>query len=472
MRTVRQTLLGGLGGTAVAAPGRGVRSPLQGPSTVAARIVRDAAHHGADDAKLAAARGPRSGWYYRHGGRVYGPLTLTELAASCRLGFIAPDDPVCFKQASAWSPCRAVLAALAAGGDPARRGTRPAGFALVDFLLLLGICLAAVIVLVPAIHGLRERASRDGCAARMREVARSLLEYERTNGTFPTGIGFNGQDAGCPEESVGMRLWTISTLPFLGHADVAALIHPLSHNGGWVQAESRYDPDTVRACQTRIPEFECPADSLQPLDRSTDSVWRGYSRSNVVGCFSPHGFFMEPEANLACLLRHRIDGGQRTVANPTVLNEYPLETLPGRAMFNLYGVDRSLATVTDGQSQTVMLSEVISGGAEDADGQDDDIRGTWSLPFGLNYSHYRTPNSPQPDLQGDYTTRSSKPGLPDLVGIPGGWPAHMVAARSRHRDGVNVACVDGSVRFVTDSVDPLAWRALGSMDGGDESAVE
>jgi prepilin-type processing-associated H-X9-DG protein len=40
-------------------------------------------------------------------------------------------------------------------------------------------------------------------------------------------------------------------------------------------------------------------------------------------------------------------------------------------------------------------------------------------------------------------------------------------ARSRHPGGVNVALADGSVRFVSQTVDLEAWRALGSRNGNE-----
>ena len=50
-------------------------------------------------------------------------------------------------------------------------------------------------------------------------------------------------------------------------------------------------------------------------------------------------------------------------------------------------------------------------------------------------------------------------------------PQHLVerqnVARSRHPSGVNVCQGDGSVRFVSNSINLIAWRALGSMDGGE-----
>ncbi len=43
-----------------------------------------------------------------------------------------------------------------------------------------------------------------------------------------------------------------------------------------------------------------------------------------------------------------------------------------------------------------------------------------------------------------------------------------VTASSRHGHGVNVLMVDGSARFVSDSVDVEVWRAIGSRNGSEE----
>ncbi len=42
-----------------------------------------------------------------------------------------------------------------------------------------------------------------------------------------------------------------------------------------------------------------------------------------------------------------------------------------------------------------------------------------------------------------------------------------VTSRSHHSGGVQVGKVDGSVRFVSDSIDLITWRALGSRGGGE-----
>ncbi len=63
--------------------------------------------------------------------------------------------------------------------------------------------------------------------------------------------------------------------------------------------------------------------------------------------------------------------------------------------------------------------------------------------------HVQTPNS----VIGHYNT-SMEEG--DFV----------VSASSNHSEGVNLALVDGSVRFVSDSVSREVWWAVGSRDDG------
>ena len=42
-----------------------------------------------------------------------------------------------------------------------------------------------------------------------------------------------------------------------------------------------------------------------------------------------------------------------------------------------------------------------------------------------------------------------------------------VTSRSFHPGGVNVAHMDGSVTFISDSIDLVIWRALGTASGGE-----
>src|SRR5262249_16725843 len=69
-----------------------------------------------------------------------------------------------------------------------------------------------------------------------------------------------------------------------------------------------------------------------------------------------------------------------------------------------------------------------------------------SFAFTSFYNHTTPPNT----TSGDSTDLSN----------------FHIAARSFHTSGVNVGLCDGSVRFVTQSIDPLQWRLFGSRSDG------
>lgn len=77
---------------------------------------------------------------------------------------------------------------------------------------------------------------------------------------------------------------------------------------------------------------------------------------------------------------------------------------------------------------------------------------TWALSGYSQtwYNHVLPPNSDTPDC------------------VDGGPFGHgAFTARSLHRGGVNVLFADGSGRFTNESIDLDAWRALGSVAGGE-----
>ena len=47
----------------------------------------------------------------------------------------------------------------------------------------------------------------------------------------------------------------------------------------------------------------------------------------------------------------------------------------------------------------------------------------------------------------------------------------QVSPNSRHPGGVNAMMGDGSVRFITNSVDLVTWRAIGTRAGGEVATL-
>jgi prepilin-type processing-associated H-X9-DG protein len=161
-----------------------------------------------------------------------------------------------------------------------------------------------------------------------------------------------------------------------------------------------------------------------------------------------------------------------------VFGVVPNQTVdPDRRIFNTIGrkaTGLAVTGVADGASNTVMLSEGLS--PETSSG--------WGGPIGMTiygnmggglFSTSLTPNSTSPDRpigpcpqnQGISSYRAPCTSL----GGNAWWTRSAVgahaAARSMHSGGVNAAMADGSVRFVTDSIDLATWRAMGTRANGE-----
>ncbi len=124
--------------------------------------------------------------------------------------------------------------------------------------------------------------------------------------------------------------------------------------------------------------------------------------------------------------------------------------------------------IRDGLSKTLAFSEVIrrprQGGGLTAD-----YRGlTWWGP-GTLFSTINPPNASYPDtLPGEFDCGPEALDVaPPCVGPHALSTPIQLAARSRHPGGVLAARLDGSVQFYDDEIDPAAWEALGTSEGGE-----
>lgn len=90
----------------------------------------------------------------------------------------------------------------------------------------------------------------------------------------------------------------------------------------------------------------------------------------------------------------------------------------------------------------------------------DDIRGVWvSASMGAStYSHYTTPNSPEPDAINGCDRRAPPHLACSLIPAAGHQAGDTyAAARSQHVGGVYAARVDGSCQFYADDIDSTIW---------------
>ena len=316
---------------------------------------------------------------------------------------------------------------------------RQRGFTIVELLVSIGVCTLLLALLLPAVQRARETARRMECVSRLGQLGKALHGYESAYKALPPCC------VGDPSSASAH----LHILPWL---DQAALYQRLERHRS-------------EHLSNRCLSFDCGA---------TDG-------ENEIGVFQCPSDLGTGANNFVCNVGAEVAvWGPRTALAPEILGAFRMFNGPSR-----------LADVTDGLSNTAAMSERLTGGGDI--NEFNVIRDTWfsglevvvgdctreqmieacrgAMPtsgftaFDLGtwkhsgfeftwYNHALTPNSPIPNC-------STNMAFPQSTTARGLFPA-----RSLHPGGVNVLLLDGSVRFVSDSIDTDVWRSAGLAADG------
>ncbi len=343
---------------------------------------------------------------------------------------------------------------------PARAELRPCGFTLVELLVVISIIAILIALLLPAVQAARETARRVQCQNHLKQVSLGILNFETTFGYLPAGAvyaetrpsGFGGFFTERKEHSLFLLI-----LPYLEES-------PLYGEYGFDAAGGIYDNEHL--LKSHVPPYVCPSDNAR------ERTWSGrYGRSNYAACFGSSTQVV-PKNAAAPIEKHYAhlftDGDIRN---------YDDRRLDSDGIFRIQGsmFGREFANLRDGASMTIMLSELLSGQGDVVVNHDDrgDLRGLWAHMWmgTASYTHWLTPNSSAGDgIWVKWCKNLPEDGLPcAATAYPNHPGAHeYAAARSHHAGGVNAASGDGHVQFYTDGIDSDVWRALATIQGGEE----
>lgn len=310
------------------------------------------------------------------------------------------------------------------------------GFTLVELLVVIAIIGILIALLLPAVQAARESARRNQCTNNLKQLGIAMQNFHDTYQQLPGG-----------SFSCCWGTWQMSILPFIEEEYLADLytFSPKEINGSEVPVylpfyrydstdESRTPPvRNLEVSQTRIQSLTCPSD--EPQVRPADGV----ALHNYVANYGNTDFYATTIGDVEYL------GAPFELRNTNPPPPYPK-------------IEVRFREITDGLSKTLLASETVQG-------QNGDARGLTWWGFAAGFEAFDPPNSNTPDvIQGIPTPCVNQEPNPPCTSEGSAGRARMTA-RSRHPGGVVAVLCDGSVHFVTDSVDLETWRAASSIQG-------
>ena len=320
-----------------------------------------------------------------------------------------------------------------------RRSVR-AGFTLVELLVVIAIIGTLVGLLLPAVQAARESARMSQCSNNQKQLALAFQIYADAKKSFPPGSG-NGawpqtaSDWWTAPFSGYRSSWWQYPMPFLElKSEYDTMV---SRGGPWNSVQTNSASDFTKNAP---PVARCPSDPLNGKNKTWGAAGGG-SASGVADGQGFHGNYV-------------VNAGSTKFYNGSA-NSADSQKLNG-VCFSLSKIMPK--DIIDGLTKTLVVSEIRL--VEDA--TKDDMRGRYWNGYEPSLSWFSTlypPNTSNPDR---YQWSSDAPRAPAVADSSDG----VISTRSAHAGGVNAAFVDGSVTFISDSVDSTVFNAYGSRNGG------
>lgn len=294
-----------------------------------------------------------------------------------------------------------------------------AAFTLIELLVVIAIIAILIALLVPAVQKVRESAARTQCSNSMRQVIVATHSFHDVHKCLPWSESPWNESAGS-RSGAG---WILRSLPFMEQEPLYKTFVPYL-NGDMFSGTGIQNAATANSMAQLIPVLMCPSDHSQGRTYTDLAQWEGRS------CFVSNYKGVIGDVRM----------GSAGTGSPDTHNT---TRCTGLFFRNTRAVKIKLQTIGDGSSNTLAIGEDVC----------EENSHSAALYANGDYAscHYplNTFNGP--------AQRTN-------------WPLVM-SFRSKHSQGANFALADGSVRFVSQTVDFAQYRALCTRGGGETASL-
>lgn len=337
-------------------------------------------------------------------------------------------------------------------GDCQMVRSKNRGFTLVELLVVIAIIGVLVGLLLPAVQAAREAARRMQCSNNLKQIGLGVHNYESTYKQLPLNQALAPASFSHPAPlTAHTNSWLIGLLPFIEQPALYQMwnfsYEASNDPRNGTDLNNPINPSNAFVAQSVIAAYRCPTDGLSaelaPQNNTGNMNLFQQSYKGVAGSNWAWGVFITNGEGIGRGRRGDTSGNGLDNGNGCFIRSANFKTTV------------KFRDILDGLSNTLMVGETVPEFCSHTGWTHFNAStGTTSVP--LN----------QRALCGSATTGTK---LGDLRACRYDWPTNY-SFFSLHTGGAQFTLADGSVKFLTDSIEYTLYRRLGCID--DNNPVE